>query len=299
MSKVCILMSTYNGEKYLSQQIDSIMNQTYKDIELFIRDDGSSDKTIQILEEYSRKFKSIIRFTLGENIGPAQSFLKLIELAPDADFYMFSDQDDYWLDNKVEKAIDSIKKFESIAMYYSNVTPVDYNLKKLSKNDIFLTGETDLYTLLIRNEIIGCTICINKLLKEIIIDLGLPNKMIMHDHWIGLVNAVFNGNAIFDKESYILYRQHNSNVVGSQRSNIELLKKHFHKKNRELRSNLVKKIVDSNVSLPIKDEPTIQDIYSYSKSLKTKFRLIRNQKLLKGSVPKKTLWIIDVLTNKY
>ena len=100
---IAILMSTYNGERYLREQIDSLLNQTYKDWKLYIRDDGSTDETISIIESYVNDYPDLIvllKDDLG-NLGSARSFMRILSVV-DADYYMFCDQDDVWLPNKVK-----------------------------------------------------------------------------------------------------------------------------------------------------------------------------------------------------
>ena len=107
--RIAVLMSSYNGEQYIKEQIDSILNQKGKfNIDIYVRDDGSFDNTIHILEDYQKK--GLIKFCGGENIGPAKSFLTLLALADGYDFYAFADQDDIWFENKIESAILKIEK---------------------------------------------------------------------------------------------------------------------------------------------------------------------------------------------
>ena len=109
--RVSVLMSTYNGEKYLHEQINSILGQQGVEIHLLIRDDGSSDGTVEICKEYAKKYNQIT-FYQGENLGVGKSFLDLLKHAPDADYYSFADQDDVWLEDKIIRAVTMIKKAE-------------------------------------------------------------------------------------------------------------------------------------------------------------------------------------------
>ena len=100
-------MSTYNGERYLREQIDSILQQIDVEIELIIRDDGSNDGTVQIIEEYASKYPCI-SYYCGDNVGVGKSFMELLKNAPTADYYAFSDQDDVWLKDKLIRAVKAI-----------------------------------------------------------------------------------------------------------------------------------------------------------------------------------------------
>ena len=102
--EVVILISTYNGEKYLAEQLDSLLNQTYQNIKIFIRDDGSKDKTIDIIKEYQKKSEKIF-LTEGKNIGFINSFFELLKLSNNADYYAYCDQDDVWMEDKIERAV--------------------------------------------------------------------------------------------------------------------------------------------------------------------------------------------------
>lgn len=122
---VTVLMSTYNGEKYLKEQIDSILSQVDVDVRLVIRDDGSTDNTVGVIKEYSQR-NSNVEFTVGKNIGYANSFLTLIQMAGDSDYYAFSDQDDIWKKNKLSTAVDKINGIPYV-VYASNLEMVSEN----------------------------------------------------------------------------------------------------------------------------------------------------------------------------
>ena len=128
--EICVLLSTYNGEKYLREQLDSLVCQENVELKILIRDDGSKDSTLQILKEYSKKDARITYF-VGNNVGPAQSFFDLIIKSPDADYYAFCDQDDVWDKDKLEIAVGFLEKEDNSKpnMYYSNLRIVDQNLR--------------------------------------------------------------------------------------------------------------------------------------------------------------------------
>ena len=126
---VCVLMSTYNGEKYIKEQLDSILSQVGVELSVLIRDDGSSDSTLSIIKDYAEQNKNI-KYYVGENIKPAQSFIDLIFNSPDADYYALSDQDDVWDKDKLKCAIDLLQATnpDKPAMYHSNLRIVDGDL---------------------------------------------------------------------------------------------------------------------------------------------------------------------------
>ena len=130
MKKVQVLMSTYNGQKYLEEQINSILNQENVEISLLVRDDESSDDTIKVLQELSQKNKNISYFT-GKNMGPARSFMELVNKSSSADYYAFSDQDDVWDSKKIISAIEKLEKIERPCLYISALEIVDENLNTI------------------------------------------------------------------------------------------------------------------------------------------------------------------------
>ena len=217
MKRVQILLSTYNGEKYLKQQIDSILKQNYKNISVLIRDDGSSDMTVKIIEKYAKENERI-HYIAGKNIGVWNSFLELINLSDDfADYYAFADQDDVWLPNKIEEAIKCLEreKQKKPALYASNLILVDENLKEYKQNK----GKKvvpSIQNALVENICAGCTEVFNKKLRDILIN-KTPNYMIMHDWWVYLCASCL-GKVIYDTNAYIYYRQHSSNEIGIKKT---------------------------------------------------------------------------------
>lgn len=215
---VSVLMSTYNGEKYLREQIDSILNQENCQITLIVRDDGSSDDTISILKEYEGK--GSLKFYIGSNLRPAKSFLGLIDIAPETDYYAFSDQDDIWLPNKLNKAInklelDSTNHLEP-KLYFSNLTAVNQNGKVIKDKILTNHIHIEFQAVLLRcGYIFGCTQVFNHALKELLKNSKKPNQQPMHDIWTAMLCSLY-GQIIYDENSYIHYRQHGNNVVGAQ-----------------------------------------------------------------------------------
>lgn len=215
MEKVCVLMSAYNGEKYIREQIDSILNQSNVEVSLIIRDDGSSDETINILEEYS-KTDHRVQYYKGKNVGPAFSFLNLINCAPYFDYYALADQDDVWDIDKLYIATSMLSKEvnENIPlMYYSNLRIVDENLNYVRNSHDIPAIIENKYSALIDSMPTGCTMVFNRRTVELIKD-NLPEKCTMHDTWIYLI-CMFLGKCCYDFEPHISYRQHSNNVIGT------------------------------------------------------------------------------------
>lgn len=211
--KVAVLMSTYNGEEYLEKQLDSILSQNGDySIEIIIRDDGSTDNTKNILKKYCKQYDNI-RWYTGVSKGPAMSFIELLRKNREYDFYAFSDQDDYWLPNKLSKAIDKMMH-EKASLYFANAILVDSDLNLLNINVYKQSPKLDFKTLTCAGGILGCTLVLNNDLAKYIQNSNYPKKIIMHDFYISEVCAAIGKKIIYDPECVMYYRQHNNNVVG-------------------------------------------------------------------------------------
>ena len=210
--KVQILMSTYNGEQYLREQIDSLLQQAYPEIEILVRDDGSKDSTPDILRDYARRYDNI-RIFLEDNVGVTKSFFELLKRS-EADYVAFCDQDDIWLEQKVVQAVEKLQTIKTPALYCSNKILVDAHGKVIAENDKKkLTPGFG--NAVIESVCTGCTMVLNRELAENI-KAHIPERAILHDWWCYLV-ASYVGQVVFDEKSYILYRQHEHNVVGQKK----------------------------------------------------------------------------------
>lgn len=300
MKKVQILMSTYNGEKYIETQLNSILEQNYKQIFLLIRDDGSTDHTLKILSQYERKYKniSVIR---GENIGVIESFFTLMQKADEkADYYAFSDQDDKWLAHKISKAIEALEKEDDkkALLYCSSKTLVDKDLKLLH-SEIDYTKEIipSFGNALVQNICTGCTCVFNKKLCDSIKN-NIPNNIIMHDWWLYLVAAAF-GKVIYDKNSYILYRQHEGNVHGT----IIRKKDLFYHRWQELwkdRGEIYQQIEEFNKRYQLNtDEKELLDkVLKSKKGIANKIDLIKEKRVKRQQPKEDKIYRLMVLFGK-
>lgn len=213
-STVTVLLSTYNGEKYLSELLNSILTQTYNNINIFIRDDGSVDLTRDILRNYSCRYNNIT-FVEGLNVGSSRSFLELLKIAPDSDYYAFADQDDIWLPDKIKKGIELLS-MSNANLYHSNYQLVDKNLCNIQTNpkpNVKSMGQAG-----VLYPCTGCTMIISKYLRDIV-NTYTPDFLLMHDTWIFKIALAVCNPIIFDSNAYILYRQHENNVLGGIESN--------------------------------------------------------------------------------
>ncbi|GAX05147.1 glycosyl transferase [Secundilactobacillus pentosiphilus] len=227
---IAILLSTYNGADYLGEQVDSIISQSFCNWDLYIRDDGSQDSTIKIIQDYCSKDDRIHFINEGhvENLGVKGSFIKLLSFAH-ADFYMFCDQDDVWLPNKIEDTLSIMAKDQKLPqLVFTDLKVVDQDLKIIESSaleNIDVNKWIDFNHLVFDNVVTGCTVMINEKLKQ----KSLPtdnNKIVMHDWWFALI-AAGAGYISYLAEPTILYRQHGNNQVGINFTMFSKLKKLF------------------------------------------------------------------------
>lgn len=221
--KVAVLMSTYNGEKYLQQQIESILNQEGNiEVDLVVRDDGSSDATQAILRDYENAGK--LRWYTGANLKPAKSFLDLLKNNPGYDYYAFADQDDVWYPDKLQKGLDAIWDLNVPAISFANAHLVDGELNSLGRNVHGSIPHTDFYSLVCGSNMMGCTMVFNGVLAQLIQNVPMPREPHMHDYYLGAVCTLYDGVVMYDFTPCMDYRQHGKNVIGSSWKKIDALK---------------------------------------------------------------------------
>lgn len=209
---VAILLATYNGSEYIREFLESLLAQTYTDFKLIVRDDGSTDDTLEIIRNYSSRIK-IDFIATNARLGPAKSFFELITHAnDDFDFYFFADQDDYWHKSKIERAVEKLSADkENVALYCSRLEYVDENLAHIKYS--IIPRVVALENALVENIATGCTIALTRPARRLIVDYP-PGRIIMHDWWFYMVNAAF-GKVIYDRFPSIKYRQHSNNTIGA------------------------------------------------------------------------------------
>jgi glycosyltransferase involved in cell wall biosynthesis len=218
-----VLLATYNGERFLREQIDSILTQDYTDLRVLARDDGSSDATVSILNEYAERFPDRFRvmpLSPGTD-SPKDNFLLLMR-ASSAQYICFSDQDDIWLPDKVSRTKRAMDLLESRwgtdapLLVFTDMRVVNDQLQTLHES--FWAHEKiepdrihHLALLLGRSVVTGCTMLLNRRLLEL--SFAMPNEASMHDRWIGLLASAI-GKVYVVNDQTILYRQHDRNVRG-------------------------------------------------------------------------------------
>lgn len=216
--KVNILMSTYNGQQFLAEQIRSIQDQSYTDWTLFIRDDGSSDNTKEILKDFEHQDSRIhlIDSDKSDNLGVIKSFHKLVN-HDRADYYFFSDQDDVWLPNKLELSLKEAQNYlaDLPLMVYMDLKVVNQDLKIMTESMVKSQSHhanTELVQELTENTVTGGVAMINHALAEMWQE---TDDILMHDWYLALLASAF-GNLVFIDQPGELYRQHSDNVLGAR-----------------------------------------------------------------------------------
>ena len=214
MAKVCVLLSAYNGEQFIEEQLRSLLQQEQVEVQILVRDDGSTDRTPEILDRWQRE--EPLRWYGGENLGWAMSFMHLLtHAAPDADYYAFCDQDDIWLPDKLSRAVGMIEQQEQgCVLYCSNVT---YYRNGREEGLVKPAGlHFDIYTAMVKCLTVGCTMVMDNTLASHIRNHP-PHRVSAHDFWVYQVASAI-GTVCYDETSHMLYRQHDHNQIGQKRT---------------------------------------------------------------------------------
>ena len=216
-----VLMATYNGEKYLKEQIESILNQTYDNIRLVISDDCSKDGTKDILKQYEKDSRIEIHYH-EKNQGYIKNFEYLLKQVKN-EIYMLSDQDDVWMPEKIEKSYEVLIK-NNADLVFCDLEVVNENLETIYPSfNKFMLLERKINKYIgsykvnyLYNCVTGCTVMSKAKWIEKILPIPTDSKYLIHDHWIGLIIAL-DGKMAYIPEKYIKYRQHGNNQVGTEK----------------------------------------------------------------------------------
>lgn len=299
--KVCVFMSTFNGEKFLREQLDSLVAQINIKLFLKIRDDGSTDKTLSIIQEYKNKYPNLIEYYSGNNIGFANSFYELIRNYEGYDYYAFSDQDDIWDRNKIIKAISMIKDKNKPSLYGSNLKA--FNTNDDTKYYIYdLKNKDELLSKMKNYPFIsnpyGCTMVWNAALQKELLKYDKPHKL-THDVWVNLI-AICIGDVYFDFNSYINYRIHDKNACGatphSILSKIKKYYKFYYVMGKTLGIEDVCKTIQ--ILFPNKVDSTIISFSNYKKNLINKLKALWVVKKMNISTNSKCKYILLIVFQK-
>ena len=226
MCRVDVIMATYNGEKFLKEQLDSVFGNIGCEVYLHVFDDGSSDETLTILEEYKKKYMGKVLVHCNEqNLGVTKNFLygirKVMEYNHEAQYFMLCDQDDVWHQDKIQKTLKRMNQMEKRfgeerpLLVFTDATVVNEALETVHtsfyKSQHLNVSKTELSNLLMENKCIGCTVMINRAYEPYLLEI--PQNAKYHDWWLALIASAF-GNISYVNRQTLMYRQHANNVVG-------------------------------------------------------------------------------------
>ena len=273
---VDVLIATCNGEKYVREQIESILNQTYKNINLIISDDKSDDSTPEILKELAKKDSRIVLNLQESRLGVVGNFEFLLKQVK-SPLYMLSDQDDFWLPEKIEKSVQKLKD-ENADFVFGDLEVVDQDLNTIyqSFGDFMLLNRkinkyinSDKLNYLY-NCVTGCTVLGKSEFIDVILPIPKTSKYLIHDHWMGLMMSL-NGKMAYIPEKYIKYRQHGNNQVGTDKLSHKFTKLD---QVRELFINVKLGVfgtyVENNSRFPERIQKLNTDGYNYFKMIENK-----------------------------
>ncbi len=269
--KVQVLMAAYNGMQYIREQLDSIYAQEGVEVNLLVRDDGSTDGTKDLLQGEQEAGR--LQWYTGENLRPARGFMQLLNDAPDAPLYAFSDHDDVWLSDKLRTAVEAIGKEQRPALYFCQTKLVDTQLHPLPQIPIYprLTyGEA-----LLSQFVSGCTMVFNHALRQRVCQY-VPQYLRMHDMWIYDIALALGGKVVFDPVPHILYRQHAGNYVGLNASVLSRLRESFRRMRdgEHIRSRTARELLQGYGTCMTQENLTLTWRVAYSNLFRNKLRLL-------------------------
>lgn len=294
--RVLVFLSSFNGEKYLEEQLESIFKQKDVDVFVVVSDDVSDDETSSLLKKYEEEGRLCLHEN-KKNQGFTYNFLDLIYLNKfkGYDYYALSDQDDYWLEDKLIRAIRMLQD-EDKHFYCSNLTVVDSELKNPSPMNKFKIKKKDYHaSYLLENICTGCTVVFDNAYMDQLFKY-YPNNIYLHDYWLFLI-AVFTSSYIYDQESRILYRQHGNNMIGSDNENMAFYFKKF-KNSKKFRHNLFSQLLlGYGNEMSKEDVKDIKSFLAYKKRPSQRLRIFFSRRYKTKTHPK--LRKIKLLLGKY
>ena len=255
--RIHILMATYNGEKYLPEQLASIAAQTEKDWKLHVRDDLSGDNTWQLLEDFASRYPGQAELVRNEErLGAKMNFARLLQDVQEAGDYVFCDQDDIWEPEKLRRLQEKLRRTEEgddvsgekaieAALVFSDASVIDWEGNIVAESfrrqtGVFLPESRVMESLLLCNFVQGAAAMWNHRLQELLGKYPMPEEALMHDWWVALV-AAGHGRIAFLPETLSRYRQHTDNVVGG------FDRREWHRTvRRKLGSGKIRQLVESN-----------------------------------------------------
>lgn len=306
--EVAVLLATYNGEKYLEEQILSILEQKDIWVKLYIHDDFSRDSTLKVIEKLSKSYPGQIEVVHSEyRLGVVKTYQFLLDRV-EADFYFFSDQDDVWFVDKIISEVKILKEYQNEpALVYSDLEIVDANLNVVNQSmfshmNVKNTNQPE--KLLVQNVITGNTVGFNRQLRDLVIkSFRMESEyVLMHDGWLGLIATLY-GRLLFLDQPTVKYRQHGNNVVGAKKSHFNKIFQIKKLRNAVLDTVLQAKTLNEKAKNYDKTESsTIQIIDNYATILERnpiqRFFTLSKNKYQKQGIIRNIFFYILMITEK-
>lgn len=299
MQRVEVLMSTYNAMKFGAAQLSSILAQAGVEIQLRVRDDGSSDGTQQWLDAEAAKGHLV--WWQGENLKPARSFMELLEKADEeAGYYAFADQDDIWLSDKLNAAVARMENDKEVpALYFSRTQPVNEQMEPLAA--LTFTPRVTFGEALMCHVATGHTMVMNAALRRVVLQYR-PNFLPMHDMWVYLVALAVGAKVYYDEKPHVYYRQHSENVLGIRESACARWKRRWTewREGRQEFSRLAEEVRKGFFEMMPDDERRVLTLF-----LDAKHRCLSRVQLLcapefrSGNHGRNLRFLLTVLTNSF
>lgn len=298
---VTVILATYNGERFLPEQLRSLERQTRRPDRIVLRDDGSSDQSTEMVVQWANSINLPLQIVSGPRLGPARSFLQALQDAEPADVYMFSDQDDVWLPMKVERALGFIHWGANAPpiLYASRLVVVDEQLRaiKLTPSPIGLTFSSAVC----ESVLTGCTMAFNAVFREKITRI-VPHHAIMHDWWFYLL-ATAAATLVFDDTPTILYRQHGKNTIGAGSVGLaQILEriKRFAGPNSAVRSRQLQELLELHgPTIDPAASMLLRQLLAARHSLSTRFGVAFTAQLRRQSFVSQISTRLAILTNRF
>jgi glycosyltransferase involved in cell wall biosynthesis len=275
MKKVQILMATFNGERYLKEQLDSLILQKEVDVKILISDDGSKDATVEIIKAYQKKYgNNKIDLIYGPQQGFMQNFLNLLQNADrDCKFYSFSDQDDIWCKDKLKVAITQLDNLDNQlpSLYCSRTELINANGFHIGYSPRF-KKRPDFKNALVQSIAGGNTMVFNQKSYQLLKKIIYPNRIVSHDWWVYLIISGAGGRVIYDPQPKIFYRQHGTNLVGANNGLIAKIRRF-----NLMMQGRFKSWNDSNIECLVKNNHLLT---SENQKILQQFIFIRNKTMI-------------------
>ncbi len=301
LPKVIVIMSTYNGEKFLKEQIDSILAQEKVEVTLHVFDDCSKDNTVNIVKEYEKNNKNVFLHVNEKNKNFTYNFLDgmfMFKEEQGYDYYAFADQDDFWVKDKIISGINMIKQTGSCTLYCSNLKIVDGNLNDMGSTMMSEKYKNKHFDVACKNIVTGCTAIMDNDFKNLATE-KYPENIYRHDYWLAIIaNYTTGAHLVYDTNpNHILYRQHGNNQIGSEKGGkLSKLTKYAKKKVEENKTTryLMKTYVELYGDKIIEEDKKIIEKFANTNKLKNRFSLFFKIRCNYSSVLK-----MKMLLNKY